>query len=134
MPVGGRLLEDGFAQPQLFDNRRGAQIKILLDGADDFLLGHLVRAVGIHEQRNGVGHADGIGDLQFALVREPRRDDVLADIARHVRRAAVDLGAVFARKGAAAVRAPAAVGIDDDLAPREAAVPFRPADLKAPRG
>src|SRR5439155_14194392 len=40
---------------------------------------------------------------------------------------AIDLGRVLAAEGAAAVPAAAAVGVDDDLAPRQAAVAVRAA-------
>src|SRR5262249_20693763 len=44
---------------------------------------------------------------------------------------AVHLRWVLAREGAAAMPAPAAVGIDDDLAAGQARVPHRPADDEA---
>src|SRR5207244_1740012 len=49
----------------------------------------------------------------------------------HVGGAAIDFGRVLAAEGAAAVTAPAAVGIDDDLAARQTGVPVRAADDKA---
>src|SRR4029077_16195006 len=49
------------------------------------------------------------------------------DIARSVRGRRVAFGRALARERAAAVASVAAVGVDDDLAPREAAVPDRPA-------
>ena len=58
-------------------------------------------------------------------------DDVLRDVARHVAGRAVDLRRVLARERAAAVAAVAAVGVDDDLAAREAGVALRPADDEA---
>ena len=46
---------------------------------------------------------------------QPGLDERLCDPARRVRRRAVDLGEVLAGEGAASVRAPAAVRVDDDL-------------------
>ena len=52
---------------------------------------------------------------------------------RCVRRRAVDFGGVFAAEGAAAVGAPAAISVHDDLAAREPRVPVWPANHEAPR-
>jgi hypothetical protein len=52
-------------------------------------------------------------------------------VARHVAGGAVDLGRVLAGEGAAAVAADAAVGVDDDLAPGQAAIALRSADSEA---
>src|SRR5205085_7476812 len=73
----------------------------------------------------------GIGDLDLALAREAGGDDVLGDVTRGVGGRAVDLGRVLAREGTAAVRAGAAVGVDDDLAAGQAAVTLRAADDEA---
>ena len=73
-------------------------------------------------------HADGVRDLDLAAVGKTRRDDVLGDVARRVGGRAVDLGRVLAAERAAAVTGHAAVGVDDDLAPGQAAVPHRAAD------
>ncbi len=61
----------------------------------------------------------------------PRGDDVLRDVARGVRRRAIDLRRILAGERAAAVRRGAAVGVDDDLAAGEAGVAVRAADLEA---
>ena len=79
----------------------------------------------------GSRHADGVAHLDQALAREAGGDDVLRHIARGVGRRAVHLGRVLAGEGAAAVRACAAVGVDDDLAPGQAAVALRAADHEA---
>ena len=79
----------------------------------------------------GCAIADGVGDLDLEPVRQPGRDDVLGDIARGVRRRAVDLGGVLAGECAAAMTGHAAVGVHDDLAAGQAGVGHRPADLEA---
>ena len=84
--------------------------------------------LGAHAQRRGLGDADDVGQLDLAGVGEPRRDDVLRDVARHVGRRAVDLARVLAAERAAAVRRPAAVRVDDDLAPRQSRVALRASD------
>ena len=73
-------------------------------------------------------HADGVGELDLHAVSEPCRDDVLRHVARRIRRTAVYLCGILTRECTAAVTRPAAVGIDDDLAPREPRVAVRSAD------
>ncbi len=58
----------------------------------------------------------------------------LADVARGIGGAAVHLGRVLAGEGAAAVAGVAAVGIHDDLAAGQAAVPRGPPMTKAAGG
>ena len=76
----------------------------------------------------GSRHADRVGQLHFAAIGQAGGDDVLGHVPGHVGGAAIDLGRILAAEGAAAVPAPAAVGIDDDLAPGQAAVAVRAAD------
>ena len=92
---------------------------------------HLARALRRHHDAGRPRHADGVGHLHQALGGETRGDDVLGDVARRVRGGAVDLARVLARERAAAVRAGAAVGVDDDLAAGQATVALRAADDEA---
>ena len=78
-----------------------------------------------------MGNADGVGQLELALRRETRRDDVLCDIPRHICAAAVDLRRILAGERAAAVGCVAAVGVDDDLAAGQAGVASRATDDEA---
>ena len=133
MPVCRRLPEDRPAQPELFDDRLRAKVEVLAHDLHELFLGHPPRAEGVDVDGDGVRHADRVGELDLTLVRKARRHNVLADIARHVRRAAVDFGRVLPRERPAAVRAPPAVGIHDDLAPRQTAVPRGAADLEPAR-
>jgi hypothetical protein len=91
-------------------------------------------AEGVHPDRDRLGHADGVGELHLAAGGEARRDQVLRHPARGVGGAAVHLGRVLAREGAAAVPAHAAVGVDDDLAAGEPGVAHRAADHEAAGG
>ena len=93
--------------------------------------GDLLGAERLDHDRQRVRHADGVGELDLAAVGETRGDDVLRDPARGVGGRAVDLRAVLAREGAAAVTAHAAVGVDDDLAAGQAGVAHRTADDEA---
>ena len=89
---------------------------------------HLAGAVGVDIDRQRLGDADGIGELDGAAVGDARRDDVLGQIARGIGRRAIDLGRVLAGEGAAAVRRRAAVGVDDDLAAGQPGVAVGTAD------
>ena len=88
----------------------------------------------IDRDADRIGDADGVGQLHLALVGQSGGDDVLGHVPGHVGGAAVDLGGVLAAERAAAVACPAAVGVDDDLAPGQAAIAVRPADHEAAGG
>ena len=82
----------------------------------------------LHADRGRLRDADRVGDLDFAAVREAGRDDVLRDVARGIRGGPVDLRWILAGERAAAMTRHAAVRVDDDLAPGQAAVADRAAD------
>ena len=92
----------------------------------------LPRPERVDQHRDGVGDADGVGELHLHAVGQTGRHAVLRDVAGHVRRGAVDLGRVLARKRAAAVGRHAAVGVDDDLPAGQAGVAVRAAGDEAP--
>ena len=128
MSVCRRLAIDRTAQVEHLDDARRAQVKRLLHEIDDLLLVDLARAERIHHDGHGMRNADGVGELDLDAVGKSCRDDVLGDIARRIRCTAVHLCGVLARECAAAVACPAAVGVNDDLAPRETGVAVRAAD------
>ena len=70
--------------------------------------------------------------LNKAPPGKPGLDEALGDPSGGVGGRAVDLGVVLAAEGAAAVRAPPAVRVDDDLAAGEAGVAHRAADDEVP--
>merc|ERR1719421_192517 len=87
-----------------------------------------LRAVGLDEEGERLGDADRVGQLHERALREAALHNGLGHLPADVRRRAVDLGRVLAGERTATVRTPAAVGVDDDLAAREARVALRPAD------
>ena len=93
--------------------------------------GGLAGAEGVHQHADRLGHADGVGQLDLGAIRQARRHDVLGDVAAGVGGGAVDFGRVLAGERAAAVPRRAAVGVDDDLAARDAGIGLRPADDEA---
>ena len=91
----------------------------------------LLGAERLDHHPHRVRDADRVGDLDLGAVGEPGGDDVLGHVAGRVGGRAVDLGGVLAAERAAAVAGHAAVGVDDDLAPGQAAVAHRAADHEA---
>ncbi len=128
MPVGRRRLVDRPQQVEALDDGGGAQVEDVLDDLGQARVGQRARAVGVDRDGDRLREADRVGDLHERLVGQPRRDEVLGDVARRVGGRAVHLGRVLARERPAAVRALPAVGVDDDLAARQARVAVRPAD------
>jgi hypothetical protein len=105
---------------------------VLVDQRGDLLVRHHAGAFGVDRHVHRPGHADGVGHLDLALLGQAGGDDVLGHVACGIGGRAVDLARVLAAEGAAAVRAGAAIGVDDDLAAGQAAVALRPADDEAP--
>mmetsp|Transcript_24426 Transcript_24426/g.58520 ORF Transcript_24426/g.58520 Transcript_24426/m.58520 type:complete len:497 (+) Transcript_24426:101-1591(+) len=118
------------AKLQVARERAGARVEVDLHDVGDRLRGQVtvLGAVGLDEEGERLGDADGVRQLHARALAQARRDDGLGHPAARVGRRAVDLGRVLAREGAAAVRAPAAVGINDDLAAGQAGVALRAAD------
>ena len=67
-------------------------------------------------------------NLDEGAAGEARADDGLGGLAGNVGAGAVDLGGVLAGEGTASVGAPAAVRVDDDLAPGQTGVAVGPAN------
>ena len=137
LPREGRVREvavlrglaiDGVGEVELLDDDARPEVEVLADDLDE-LVGRLERgAVRLDEDGEGLRHADGVRQLHQAAPRQLRVHQRLGDPPREVRRGAVHLAVVFAGEGAAAVRAPAAVGVDDDFATGQTCVALGPAD------
>src|SRR4051812_5627746 len=87
-------------------------------------------AVQVDIERERLGDADRVGELDRAAPGEARGDDFLGEVAADIGGGAVALGRILAGEGAAAVRRGAAISIDDDLAAGEAGIAVRAADLE----
>ena len=112
----------------------GVSEKFLRTSSVSLRVAQLAGAEGFDEHADGLGHADGVGELDFGLVGEAGGHDVLGDVAGNVGSGAVDLGRIFAGECAAAVTAHAAVGVHDDLAAGEAGIAHGSADDEAASG
>ena len=134
--VGGGGAVDGVLEAETLDDGVGAHVEEGLLSCGYLAVGHVHMggAVGVHIESHRLGHADGVGHLHQHLVADTRSHHVLGDMARGVGRRAVHLRGVLAAEGAAAVGTAAAVGVDDNLAAREARVAVGTADDELARG
>src|SRR5579862_1464712 len=128
VPVRRGLPVDRAAQVEVAEDRRRPQVEVLADERLDLRHRDRLRPGRLDEDRHRVRDPDRVRELELAPLGEPRRDDVLRDVAGRVRGGAIDLRRVLAGERAAAVRRGAAVRVDDDLASGETGVAHRAAD------
>src|SRR5580704_4475482 len=95
---------------------------------------NLARAERIHQYAYGIGHANGVCELNFTPVRQPSRNNVLRDVTRHVRSRAVHLGRILAAESAAAMPPHATVGVHNNLAAGQPGIAHGPANHEATCG
>ncbi len=134
MAVGGGRHVDRLVEAEMGADALGRQPDELRQHLLEPRRGDAVRlgAVQVDIERQRLGDADRIAELDRAAAGEARGDDVLGEVAADIGGRAVDLGRVLAGERAAAVRGRAAIGVDDDLAAGEAGVAVRAADLEQP--
>src|SRR5690606_1315519 len=94
----------------------------------NLLITDLAGTEGVDRHRGRLGHADGVGHLNLATFGEAGGNNVLGYVTPGIGGAAVNLGRILAGEGATTMAGHAAVGVDNDLAPGQAAVTHRPAD------
>jgi len=119
---------DGTAQLQLVDDTGGGHIADLAQQRSHLLVGDGAGAVAVNTQGNGLGNADGVGQLHLHLLGEACCYQVLGHVAGHVSGGAVHLGGVLAGEGTAAVGEITAVGVHNDLSAGQAGVAVGAAD------
>ncbi len=129
--VGGSLLEDGATQVEIANDSARAQVEDGSHGTFDSGLVHMGGAKGIDHDRERLGDADRICQLDLAAIGKTGGDHVFGNPARRIGGGTVDLGAVLTRERAAAVPAAAAVGVNDDLTAGKTGVRLRAADNEA---
>lgn len=132
--VAGGFLVYGIAQFQPFLDGFWTEVEDFVDfpGDGGVIHGHFGRAVGVHENSDGTGDADGVGYLDEHLVGNSRGDHVLGDVAGGIGRGAVHFGGVFAGECTTTVGSLAAVSVHDDFTAGETGVPVRSADYEFP--
>src|SRR5579859_8017502 len=134
MAVSGGAGVDRLVEAEMGADAARGQIHQLLQHVGQLVLVDMAGAEGVDIDRERLGNADRVAELDHALLGQAGTDHVLGQIARDVSRRAVDLGRILAREGAAAMGCRAAIGVDDDLAPGQAAIAVGTADDETPRG
>ena len=132
--VGGKRVILRLLQLQLGDDGVGAAVEYLIDRVGDRFVAVLGGAERVHHDGNGLGYADGIGELYLTFFGNAGCDHVFGDVARIVCRAAVNLCRVLAAERAAAVTGKAAVGVNNDLSAGQTRVADGAADDESAGG
>ncbi|BBG31385.1 glutamyl-tRNA reductase [Zymobacter palmae] len=101
------------------------QVEVLTYQLDDTAVADAARAEGVDGDGRRFRHTDGVGDLDFAFIRQTRCHDVLRDIAASVSSAAVNLRRILTGERTATVTRHATVSINDDLAASQTTVAHR---------
>jgi len=126
--VFGGLGVDRASEVQQLNDAAWGQIEVCADTAADLVFGNGIGAECVHQDRDRLGDADGVGKLDFDFGGQTGGDDVFGDEAGGVGGRTVDFAGVFAGERAAAVAGVAAVGVYDDLAAGDAGIGLRTAD------
>src|SRR5215470_5230626 len=120
------LFVDRAAELEVLDDAGRREVEVPPHQALEDLVRDLARAECVDHDRDWLGDADRVGDLNLRPLGQSGRHDVLGNVARHVAGGAVDFRRILAREGTAAVRARASVRVDDDLPSGETGVAHRP--------
>jgi hypothetical protein len=125
---------NGATEAKVANDFGGAEIKGLVYGFLDSFEANFFSIESIEADGDGMGMANGVGELDFHTIGEAGSNNVLRDIATHVGCASVDFGGVFSTEGATPVATRPSVGIDDDFATGETTVTFGSPDDEAASG
>ncbi len=127
VPVRGRLRKDRPPQLEVLQDGTRTQVEMLADELLEPIDGNARGVERLHRDRDRMCDSDRVRDVDFASIREPRRDQVLRHVACRIGRRAIDLGRILAGERSAPMTRRATVGVDDDLATRQPSVAHRPA-------
>ena len=122
---------NGATEAKVANDFGGTEIKGLVYGFLDSFEANFFSIEGIEADGDGMGMANGVGELDFHTIGEAGGDNVLGNISTHVGCASVDFGGVFSTEGATPVATRPAVGIDDDFATGETTIALGSADDEA---
>ena len=78
MPIGSAGGIDRISKLQMLANAARGQVHHFTDGLDQTVFGNRSRAMGIDQQRQGLGNTNRIGDLDRAFIGQTSGNDVLA--------------------------------------------------------
>ena len=109
MAEGGYLMIDGSPEVKGLNYRSRSEVKELADYRRYIGVGDNAGAEGIDEDRYRLLNAYRVSQLDLALGRKTRGNDILGHMASRVRCGTVDLGGILAAECAAAVTGISAV-------------------------
>src|ERR1043165_7736055 len=89
--VGCGLLIDRTQQVEHLDDALRTQVEVRAHELDDLAVRNATRAERIDVDRHRLADTDRVRDLDFATIRETRRDDVLRNVTTRVRGRTIDL-------------------------------------------
>src|SRR6266404_9859168 len=125
MAVIGCLPIDRAKEIQLLNDFRRFEVENFPDCPLKLFFVDFAGTESIDADANGLGMADGIGELNFTSVRQTGCYDILGYPAAHVSRATIYLRGILSGKRAAAVPSHSTIGIADDLPTGYASIAFR---------
>ena len=130
------LLVNGSLQVELLDDVARSEVEVFPYNSHDVLISATVfsRSVGVDMDREGIGEADSVRDLEESSVAEASSDQGLGHVAGVVGCGSVDLGRVFTGESTTTVGSPATVGVDDNLTASEAGVSSGTTNVELARG
>merc|ERR1711920_632631 len=111
-------------------NGTWAAIECDLDDIGDVVCRELALlcSVCLHKERQGLGNADGIGQLHQCSLAQATLHNRLGHLPANVSGRSVNLGWILARECTTSMSSPSAIRVDDDLATREPSVTLWAAD------
>src|SRR5262245_38418130 len=109
-------------QVERLNNLSRTQIEFLAHHSGQTVIGKNPSPKSINKHRHGLGHTNGIGNLDFTAPGEVSSDQVFSDIPCHIGSRTIDFSRVLPRERAAAMSSIPAIRIDDNLPPSQSTV------------
>jgi len=132
----GGLLVDRLSEVELLDDVSRSEGEVSADNIAEVVvvLTVLDGAVGINPDGEGIGESNSVGDLDADSVAEASSNQGLGDVSSVVSAGSVDLGGVLSRVSTTSMRAPATVGVDNNLSSGDTSIGSRTSDIELARG
>lgn len=128
MSVLGGLGELWLSEVEVLNDDTWTKVEVLFDNGKDLGVGLFAGAISVDSERQWLGDADGVRDLDKDTSAEFCLDEGLGHPSCSVGARSVDLGVVLSGESTTAVGTPATVGVDDNLSAGEASVTLWAAD------
>ena len=104
-------------QFQFLNNPLWREIKLLTKHLGNLCIRDGSATEGIHHHRNRLGHTNGVGDLNFALLGATARYHIFRKVTGKIRRGAIHLGRILPTKCTSPVSPVSSIGVYDDFPP-----------------